>query len=298
MSRKTYPHPIQNAFIATPARVMAILNLCLTFTLFIWVLFWPFLGEMLNQKRQLFLFQSVIGEGELVARTYSTQPEVMEKLRNHHVRFESLDTHEKSRLMDAYLQLCSSIEDRKASQQFKEGVEGLLLHSSPWFRAWLLLTLIATLMLLKKSQGAPYAIALLPLIVFIWFIESTQNVGSPNPVEALYPTEHYLMSTYGQDLSAKSILQQKEALEIAWERYLEAEWSSLGDAEDGEWHFQLAKLKTALSSKKDRETPSGVLLCLFFIWNASYAFVAYRWRTPAGLKKDDLGASLHLSGVA
>lgn len=281
MQLKTRSKVSESAFIAKPARIMAILHLCLVFTIICWVGSWPFLGEMLEYKRQMFHFQTVLGGGELIERTYATQQEVLAKIDRYKVKFNSLPQEKKSYLLNAYNDAQELQRERGFMTQLNDSVEFVFVKSSPWLRAWLLFSVIAAILLLKKSLGAPYAICILPLIIAFWWMQLGPNI-SLSKSDALYPTEKYLLTHYSANPFSSSISQQQKQLTQAWEGYLSSEWSIDGDVEDGEWRFQLARLELALEERKDREaSTSGFLLCLLLIWNICFAFVAYYWRVSA-----------------
>lgn len=282
MQRKTRSQIPESAFIPKPARIMAILQLCLAFTIICWLGSWPFMGEMLEHKRELFLFQTVMGGGDLVLRTYESQPETLDKLKRNHDRFVKMDALERESIVASYNKTLSDESESSFLVKVKGGLENILLQSSPWLRAWILFAVISSILLLKKSPGAPFAIWILPLLACMFWIESHQAPISISPDEALYPTENYLIATYGNGVLSLPIREQHAQLTSAWERYLAIEWSGSNDAEEGEWKFQLARLNAHLSNEKDRESPpSGLILCLFFIWNCCLAGICYRWKTPS-----------------
>lgn len=284
MRRKRYKNIPENAFIPRPARIGAILQLCLAFTLFCWVASWPFMGEMLAHKKRIFLFQTVMGSGELISRTYAEQPEILDQLKQNRAHFLALDPEVRTPFIDAYNREQAQESARTFTSKCKDSLVCLFFSSSPWFRAWLLLSVVAALLLLKKSPGAPYAAWILPLIALAWCIESAQHPKPPTHEERLFPTEEYLVSTYGRGTSSQNLFAQQDSLKRAWKEYVVAEWSTNGNFQEGDWRFQLERLRRVLQDPTDSGAPSPNLLLLFVLWNGAIAWVGYRWRDPALLR--------------
>lgn len=281
MLRKTRSEVPDEAFIPKPARVMAILQLCVVFTIVCWLGSWPFMGKMLEHKRETFLFQTVLGGGDLIARTYEDQPGVLQKIERNRKRFLEMPSNEKELILNSYNELISLESQSGFWSKCRDGLQNILIFSSPWLRAWVVFALMAAILLLKKSPGAPMAVWILPVLALMLWFEAAQSPRLISSDEAFFPTENYLISTYGNGALDNSISMQHAQLSLAWERYLASEWSTTGDAEEGDWRFQLTRLKNRLAQKIDRDTPpSGLVLCLFFIWNCGFAWVAYRWKTP------------------
>ena len=57
-TKKIYP---PGTFIPTPARVCAIIQLCVAFTVLIWNMATPFAGELFNVKSKMILYHDVMG---------------------------------------------------------------------------------------------------------------------------------------------------------------------------------------------------------------------------------------------
>ncbi len=243
--------------------------------------FLAFYGRDVRLQKKLYLFQTVMGGGELINRTYTDNVDMLAKLHENKKRFDNLDYNTRTEILHAYNALSLEESNRTFFSRCRDGVELLLFQTSHWFRGWLLLSLITTILLLKKSPGAPYALIILPCIALLWWAEAAQTPHTPSLDEQFYPTEKYLLTRYGIPVSDLSITQQRDILSRAWEKYLAQEWSRNHKVEEGEWQFQLARLRKTIAHQKGSiEGPSGALLCLFFIWNCTYAFVAYRFRVP------------------
>ena len=59
---------MKGPYIRTSARVMAILQLCLAFSTFLWIISGPFWGEYVGNKALVLLFQKVMGNREIPGR--------------------------------------------------------------------------------------------------------------------------------------------------------------------------------------------------------------------------------------
>lgn len=280
MFRKTRLEVPEEAFIAKPARIFAILHLCLVFTMICWIASWPFTGKMLEDKKKIYIFQSIIGSGELINRTYE-DAESQAKLSRNHVRFAGLPSETKYTLLNAYEKLIESKNTETFLEKCCSSLEHLLLKSSPWVRAWLLLGLIAAIALLKKSPGASYALCLLPFITACWIYEASLTPKHASRDALLFPSESYLIERYLDEPFSSKILEQQKQLQSAWDRYLASEWSPSGDTEEGEWRFQLARLEITLNEKEGTDAATSVLpLYLLCGWSCLFAFIAIKLSKP------------------
>ena len=150
--RKEFP---PGTFISTPARVMAILQLCVAFTLIAWHAGEPFLGDLFNIKSKLVVYQFVLGiKNEANAERFARLPAIQRQQieRNY-------NTLQKQYNLPFWDKLKRSFE--------------IIFFGIPSFElAWILLSIIIPILLLKKVEGAVQAVWLLPLATLFFTIDN------------------------------------------------------------------------------------------------------------------------------
>ncbi len=245
--KKRYP---AGTFISTPARIVAILQLCIAFSIICWNMSIPFMGQAFNSKKELLLYESVK---------------------------EQLDPRLHQTIITKYE---SSPPQKEQGFIYKSGqsIGTLLFRIPPFEMAWLILAVIVPVMLLKKSPHAQHAIWFLPLIACIYGIDNFYYGVTPTPTaeEQLYPTENTLVNNYMDAPLSSDILTQHTQLKEAWNRYLINEW---GD----EQAFNVARLEAiqvdnAASKGHRPQFPKDPvpLLLIYISWNFLFAGVANR----------------------
>lgn len=285
--RKQYP---PGTFIPTPARVCAIIQLCLAFTIILWYASQPFVGEIFTLKSRLLFYHDLMG----IPSRDDLPQERLERLQRNTERFQKLPVSKQLQLKN---------EASKIQQQFGRSFFSKLgdvakifaFEFSPFELLWLILSIVIPIMLLKRVEGATQVVWLLPLLVACYALEN-RMVGIPAPPLAdslLFPSEQELISGYVERDLSPNVLEQQDQLIRGWHKYLVIHWGKDGEkslasdsktmsqrVEDAEFNFTLARLESrsqqAVSpSKREIQQPTP-LLAVYFFWNFFFAFTAAR----------------------
>lgn len=260
---KEYP---PGTFIPTPARVMAILHLCLVFTVLVWIAGYPFTGKLYEIKSRLLVYDQVLG--------------------NHY--FSLVPEKQKHEIL-----IAQDVLQQQLKQSFKhKAIDSLrgLMNIPITQQAWLILSIAIPILLLKRVEGSVQAVWLLPLAMLALTIDNRwhgQEGSSPKDA-ALFPTEEYLINAYIKKPLSSNILEQHAQLKEGWDKYLVYEWASETPSQDlgilqkqlnkGNFEFHLARLH--LMDKMPQQEPnikkSYYFLGLALFWNLSFALIANR----------------------
>ena len=108
LSKKKKQFP-PGTFIPTPARVAAIIQLCLAFSVILWCAGQPFMGELFAIKSKMILYQSVMGSPDLLKKG-KDDPKLAARLERNAERFASLPLDQKQQLIRSYEQLHNKAE--------------------------------------------------------------------------------------------------------------------------------------------------------------------------------------------
>lgn len=263
-------------------RVFAILQLCLAFSLILWVLAEPFTGDYFATRSSLLLFQTATGQGNGFLPA--------DKLERHAKRFTELPSNQQRSILAAYARLEQHAQksfSSKIAQAFKE----LLIDLPPFTQAWLLFSIAIAILILRRNENVTSAVWLLPIIALCYSIDNFKYgiEARPSVDEALLPTEAHLVSHYlGLPLDG-SLSQQREALTTAWQRYLIKEWAHekpsadperfKQQVEDGEHALTVARIERRLTVSTESsvaERNPWPLLLLYVLWNCCFAIVVSR----------------------
>lgn len=257
--KKEYP---PGTFIPTPARVVAILQLCLAFTCLIWVIGYPFMGAHFEVKKKKLQYERVIGDKE---------------------QFQRLPLSDRNDILKGYEDLGNS--ETSFIGKVKESIEILLLKISKFELIWIILGLVIPIALLKKVDGAESVVWLFPIVALAFAWENLSQPINPKSEGALYPSEKTIIEKYLKVPFSSNILEQREQLLLGWQNYVIREWageepSVNGEVfaqqfENGEFLFSVERLKRMESSKENifRVQKSPFLLLLYVIWNFIFAIV-------------------------
>ena len=267
----------QGTFIATPLRVIAILQLCLSFTCLAYFAGYPFMGELFEIKSSKVLYEAVIGKGDDAI--------------SHH--FSKLPYIQRRNIEDQYHNLQQKLE-KPVGDKLKQSINILISEIPPFEKAWLAFSIAISILLLLRIEGAATAAWILPLIVLLY---SADNIayGLPNEnmeEKALFPSEHLIVTEYLEKPLSSNILEQKEQLLGGWNTYLIKEWAQEKPSEDdvifqdqakkGGFYFNLERIE-ALKSKQYgsdttqfRQKVPPFLLLTYLLWNIFFAWFINR----------------------
>lgn len=273
-SIKSYP---AGTFIRTSFRTLAILQLCLSFTILSFYAGYPFMGELFEIKSEKILYETVMGKESLETKKF----------------FLSLSPQEREGIELGYKALNDKGE-RPLPLKLNDSLHILLMVIPPFEKAWIFFSVVISILLLLKIEGARPAAWLLPLIVLALGIDSF-NASSSNKhsfEKALFPTEDYLIRNYLRSPLSSNISSQREELLYAYRLYLIKEWAHdsapnetsqfLKKAREGEFFFNVARLNAkradfAQGVAKGISAPIPIpILVLYFSWNFFFAWFINR----------------------
>jgi hypothetical protein len=272
--KKSFP---PGTFIATPLRIIAILQLCIAFTVLTSYAGYPFMRELYEIKTRKLLYETVMGKEDKEAA----------------LRFSLLSSDKKAEVAEEYreLQLKSNTP---FGEKLKRSLHILMAKIPPFEKAWLTFSILISVLLLMKIEGAATAAWLLPLIVTAYSVDCmvSKHSSSLSKEEALFPSQMIIVNEYLREPLKANILDQKAQLEKGWKLYLIKEWSKAEPSQEpslfqeqvkeGEFRFNLARASAIATEplKADtksfqRETSLPALL-LYFAWNVFFAWFINR----------------------
>jgi hypothetical protein len=261
------PPPSPGTFIPTPQRIIAIIQLCLVFSLMGWLGGYPFMGEHFVIKSKTALYTHVMDSPS----------------------FTSLPTRKQAIIQSAYGDL-----QKQASRPFllkmSDSIRILLFDVSPFALAWMLFSLAIAILILLKIEGARQAAWILPLIVLAYGIDNIQigTRSDASPDVALFPSEQRILADYLKEPLNSNIAMQEQQLRKGWNLYLVEEWTHETPSSDeatfahqitqGNFAFTLARLdklhqpQSPIPFSGMRQKEPLLLLMLYFVWNLFFAY--------------------------
>lgn len=260
-------------------RLCAIIQLCLAFSLILWVLAEPFTGEHFRTHTSLLMVQTAVGKGNRFIDA--------DKLARHHERFLQLSKDRQEKLLREYRRLEQHTQ-RSLMERLRQSLAGLLFHLPAFTQAWIIFSIAICVLLLLGFDGAANAAWLLPLITLCYSIDNHMHgIIPPKSIdELLLPTEEQLLRDYGHKDGSNQALKQ------AWERYLVSKWARTTPAADpdlfqrqveaGEHALTVARVEQRLTHPQEGIMPLGAtqkplfLLCLFCLWNLLLTLLVQR----------------------
>lgn len=268
-------------------KIFAIIHLCIVFTYFSWQFLYPFLGEHFHKKSTRVALLSAMGNEELINEFGYLKEKDVNKLKRNEKRFQRLTENDKQFLFHQ-LHALEPSSSQKPLQKLQRIFYKLIYETPPPLQSWLLFSTLTALLVLLRVDGASSASWLLPLLalLFSWSNFYYGHLPSPSPTAPLYPTEEVLLSNYLQEPLSTNISEQQQQLEKAWNLFLVSQWAKQvpsnnpkrlkEQVEEGEYQFQLARLKQLSLEKKQPLTGHGRLsiffLGLFLFWNLLFAW--------------------------
>ena len=256
-------------FIPFPARVAAILQLCIAFTMLLGIMGYPFMGELFETRSSQLLFETVMGTTEK-----------SENAKFNATLFSQLSEEKKAHILDYYAFLQAKNQSPFLTK-LKHSIRILFIEISPWKQAWLLLSIVLSILLLLRIEGAAQAIWLLLLLTLMYTVDNRMygtHTGMTREAK-LFPTEQVIIEDYLKEPLSGHITEQKDQLRKGWHNYLVRVWAGLGaevDKEDkvaeGEFYFDLARLEAHIKDRIFEASPfrkqeSWMMLSLYILWN-------------------------------
>lgn len=225
-----------------------ITHLCIGLFCLLWALGYPFMGGYFNIQSDLILIESVMGKQDILAKL---DPERVERENGKRER----NSRRYSQLPEEERQFVQTLYDARSFVSLSQ--KWAMLKKFPLLEwGWIILSILIPILLLR-GKGRQW-VWLLPLVT-VGYAVNNQMKGHDDIESALYPKE----------------LELGVPLEEAWKNYLKVNWSKEGSVEDGEFYFNLARLKhlTPSLSSPFWEKKSVVLLGLYIFWNFYFAIL-------------------------
>lgn len=282
-AKKDFP---PDTFLPTPLRILAILQLCLAFTAICLYAGHPFMGALFTQKSHTLLFENVMGT---LAHPSSEEHQLFN--RQH---FEKLPEHERQHIISSYRQV-QSMENQSFLEKCKDSILLLFLKTPAFTKGWILFSVVLSILLLRKREGAAQATWVLPILC-IAFIFDARHTGTKSLQleNQLFPSEERLMHEYVKEPLSSSILEQHKQLKRGWELYLIQEWAKELISQNpslrkkqimkGEFAFNLARLNMRMQNPQPFHfsfiESFNYLYIFYFCWNLYFAWFMNRkkWR--------------------
>lgn len=296
--KKIFP---PGTFIPTPARVMAILQLCLAFIVILWNASQPFMGDLFELKSKQLLVYDVMGVpaeqlGGTLAEIAKTKKDRLER---NAARFQNLplaQQQEIAKLSDHWQHELK----RTFLDKLKRSFYVLAFGIPPFEQVWLLLSIAVPILLLKKVEGATVVVWLLPLVTLLYALDNRwHGISGTSAEEELFPSENTLVADYLEEPLSADIFAQQTQLLHGWQRYLIIEWGKETpaaeqaafekQAENGEFAFNIARLRTKSEDaglfdhphRQPQKQESLSVLAIYLFWNLLLAITASKKRAKA-----------------
>ena len=292
--KKIFP---PGTFIPTPQRVLAIIQLCLAFSLFLWYGMQPFTGEYFKLKSRIILYEYITGTPNAF-----NSGDHKDRLERNRERLNGADSHIKQKIEADYRSLYL-YATRPVLTKLSDGLKTLLFYIPAFELAWIFFASILSIFILVKKDGSKVAAWILPFIALFYGIDNQFN-GYPHqtsPEISLFPDEKALFEEYIKEPPARDLKTQQEQLKKGWDRYLIRNWSkhpsfSINERsndlseertdertneriEEAEFNFTLARLnalsRVPIESRYATFHGKSFIFwpALYLIWNLFFAFM-------------------------
>lgn len=287
--KKSFP---TETFIPKPARIAAILQLCLVFTFVLYLASYPFLGQLYEHKSKTLLYRTVLGDSSLVTSFESLQTQqYRDQLQRNEELFQQLPEAERVEITSQYEKIRTRGEKSFLTKLGKS--IHIFLFELPIFElAWIILSIVIPILLLLKIEGAALSACLLPVIALCY---AATNFHYGHPIQqstdtSLFPSEELIVRDYLKDPLPRDIIEQHKQLLRGWKIYLIQDWAGQqpsaqetifnNQAEEGEFYFNVARLhalaKAPHQERNWKEKESPLVLFLYVIWNVVFALAAQK----------------------
>lgn len=249
--------------IPTSLRVLIILHLCIALSCLVWLTGYPFMGGHFKTQSELLLIESTMGIQTTLKRL---DPEKASgqagKMERNALRFKKLPEPVKFSIENLF---ASKKEALNAPFFAKISAVFQLIKEIPLLEIiWICLSVALPILLLLKKRTAVLYVWLLPLIT-IAYCYNNQLKGKAPPELKLFPREDTLLLNNERT---------EHEIRLAWENYLATTWGKeTNTAEDGEFHFNLARINESSSlGAPFWEKKSPLLLFSYIVWNLLFAW--------------------------
>lgn len=260
-------------------KLVCILQLCFTFSLFLWLFADPFMGDHFRIRHDLLLIENIRGDEVL---TYKATPQERVKLESNRTRYNSLPLDTLANIHTGEEKLLSQIESSfldKASR----GLYYLLVKTPFFILAYIFFGTVISILCLKGWPGATASSLILPLIVILYAID----ISSKGPIRSSshFPTEKEIVENYLPHPLSDNLMEQQKQLLEGFDIYLIRKWAKetpstlpslfIEQRDKGEFEFNLAILEDKLRKgfEREEEQEHFLMLLLYFVWNSFFFMV-------------------------
>lgn len=284
--KRVKKHFPPGTFIETPARIAAILQLCIAFTIFLSNAGYPFLGEIFHYKSQAILYNDVMGNG------LTDTPEEQTRLSRNAARFAALPKQERENIIEKYRVLQSKGQTSFASK-LSRSFQILIDQLSVYKQAWMILAVIIPILILLRIEGATYAAWLLPVLA-VCYAFANGSPHSESQESKLFPSEEMIIKDYLKEPLSQNISEQQQQLQHGWQLYLIDKWAKQVpnanqeafklQVEEGEFAFNLARIKAVEKTPSFTQNEHILSLLLYVLWNLIFAWIVNKKQLMNKLK--------------
>lgn len=254
-------------------KTLVIVHLCLAFSVLLWVLFDPFLGQHFRLRGDILLIENLRGDKALQEKV---GPQEKEKLTQDNALWSSLEPAIQESILAAEESLIAQIH----APFWEKTYSGLsqLLVKTPFFElAWILFSLLIGILCLKGNAGAKRASFILPLIVVLYGLNQAQK--REKEAKTLYPTEEEIVKNHLKRPLSDDLIAQREELLHGFDLYLIEKWAQDIPSPDpalykkqvskGAFAFNLAQIEQKITEgfQPPARNEHSALLLMYFMWN-------------------------------
>lgn len=267
-------------------RFFCIVQLCIGFSLFLWALCYPYLGNHYETKKKLLIIESALGDTSGTAWKYATESEraTLQKNAKKAALLPKAERESLQRLKDSSLQ-------KSSPASFLS-----YLTQNPYFFLYAAFSILSPLLILLDHRAKRGIIIFLPLIALCFSFDNLlfAPVKPKTPEEQLFPTEKEIKASLAYE-ELYTLEQGLEAFLI--EKYLNqlpSKNREIRKEQKEEAHYRLL-FKRALLQNSDavssfpQERKTKGFLFLFLLWNILFSLIAYK-----EIKKNYTNISLRL----
>lgn len=262
-------------------RIIAIIQLCLVFSLLSWHMSYPFMGKHFALKSKKQLTQTVLGQDQCADQ------EIMARNRE---RFNALPDNQKLTIY-RYLDDINYKLKHSFAKKVVRSIHIVSFEISPIEQMWIVVSILVSLLVLLNFEAARQVALLLPLIAICYSLDNRYNGFTELSKEAaLFPSEESIRLKYLHKPLSPSIKLQQGELMSGWRLYLIRQWAGEIPSEDqneqkkqietGEYRFQAARVLAqatqppSIESYTFKRQQSIVVLALYVLWNLFFAWFA------------------------
>lgn len=283
---------VVDQLIPTSMRVVAIIQLCLVFTVIASRAGYPFMGELFAHKSQMLLYHTVMGNGGVVGERSEQKRETMERNK---MRFAALPEAEKEKIIAQHDKLQAQ-GNRTFVSKLQRAFHILAFELPAFEQAWIFFSVLIPVLLLLRIEGARQVAWLLPIVVVVYAINNRWSGVESHPTgdERLFPTEEFIVNNYVREPLGEDIREQHDQLLRGWHLYLVDKWTRqrpsenaeqfAKQVEEGEYAFNVARvqalgeMKAAERLEPFRQKETWWILIPYIMWNVFFAWFVNRKR--------------------